>query len=131
MSLFDPDEGRRRRDEAMDAVDAAHPDRLRAQWLDVIHAVCQKFALFTTDDVVRVGISRGLAEPREGRVFGPWMKAASAQGWCRKTDKTSTTERVKLHRGICQIWASNIAQDAIVETCPHCRGLGLIERKRA
>lgn len=124
-SLFDPDKAKERKEQAMEAVDAHVPPTLKMQWLDIIHEICKTMVFFTTDDVVRLGLERGLVEPAEARAFGPFMQAAAKNGWCRPTHADRKSERVRLHQTPLRIWASLLSPTETA-TCPHCHGYGII-----
>ena len=122
---FDAAEGRRRRDQAMAATDEAHADQVKAAWLDVIHTVTQRLTLFTTDDVVEHGLTIGLEEPREARLFGPLMLKASREGWCVKVQAVRPSNRPKLHATPLQVWLST-SRGETVKQCQACNGYGIV-----
>ena len=117
--------GGERRDNAMVAVDKAHAAALKASWQDAIATVASRQTLFTTDDVIEYGLGIGLEEPRENRVFGPWMTAAASKGLCARTAAFSPSNRPALHATPIRVWLST-AHGATVGTCSDCSGLGIV-----
>lgn len=99
---FDPDESARKRDEAIERVDASH-DEWCARTHAAIAEVARRQKTLTTDDVWALVTEDA---PREPRAMGAAMRRASAAGMIQPLDEWQHTARVAAHRRPLRVWAS-------------------------
>lgn len=109
--LFDPDEGTRRRDEAIDRVEEhAHVD-----WNHEVDQAILKTArhhpFFTTDDVWAALLELP-ASTHEPRAMGAAMRRAYTAGWIRPVDRWELSKRPACHRRPVRIWQSLFVEAA-------------------
>jgi hypothetical protein len=106
-TILDRREGRRRRDEAIDAVDQAADDRWKSDALEAVRQVCLTQRTFTTDDV---WAHLGRKDPtRENRAMGPVMLRAKRTGLCEKTGRFVPTKQPTSHACYHAVWRSRLA----------------------
>lgn len=104
-SLFDADEAARRRDAAIDQVDAgADPE-----WKDIALEFVYKLCLDKFEFVAEETWERGLDKPREPRALGPVMKRAVALGYCMPTDRFTASRAVTQHKNQIRIYESRLS----------------------
>lgn len=105
-SLFDPEEGERRKQDGM----ARAEDHAVVDWnAEVDRAVlrvCYRQALFTTDDVWAELVATTEAATHEPRAMGPAMRRAEIAGWCKPTSDFWLSRRPERHRAPMRVWAS-------------------------
>ena len=102
--LFDPDEGRARRDEGMaNADDHANPD-WRDRALEAVYQLAASKPVFCAEDVWE----RGLEKPREPRALGPVMMRAAKLGYCRGTMQHRNSRMVTQHATPVRVYESLI-----------------------
>jgi hypothetical protein len=102
------EEGRRRRDEALDRLEKAHEI-----WLEIAESIIHWLAItkqeFTTDQVWSRLERRGEEGiPREPRALGALMTRAKRQGVIRPTDRTVLSCRPQCHCRPIRVWRSNV-----------------------
>lgn len=111
--LFDPDEGRRQRDSAMDRVDTNAADDWKRQADDAIfsaatYASRRPERAFTTDLVWYMLKQHEAITPHEPRALGPRMDAAAARGWIERTEETRNSSRPECHSRPVRLWRSKL-----------------------
>lgn len=117
-------EGRRLAEEgAQRTADAQAP--LKPFWMPIILMVCKTKTLFTNDDVMALGKSMGAEMPKNGKVFGNWLKAAEKEGWCRSTTAHRSSSRGTNHGSLQTVWLSEFA-GLDYRPCEHCHELGIV-----
>jgi hypothetical protein len=107
VSLMDPDEGRRRRDEGMDAV--VRGER-RAKWNQMADAIAVAWleripvgAEIQADDL-RALITPVLGPPDHPNMWGPLMKRMASQGLIEATNRQVASAVANRHSGTQRIW---------------------------
>lgn len=103
-SLFDPDGGRRARDEGMNRVEHDNDSWNRA--CDLAIAACASRASTFTSEDVRQYLAAYHPEltPRDNRALGPRMKAAQTRGLIHPTDRVMNARIKSRHSGTVRIW---------------------------
>lgn len=92
------EEGRRRRDEAIDRVRDHTPPGWMDAAVDCVRIALQQFVTITTDDVRRVAGIRQIPKPHDNRAWGAVMRRAIKSGLVVKTGEYVPTERPEAHR---------------------------------
>ncbi len=96
------------RADALQSVD----DHADPDWRDVAYdcvvAVAQRFAMFTTDQVLDELAKHPSVTTHEGRALGPVMMRAAKAGVIVATDRFVTSEAVSRHKAPKRVWASII-----------------------
>lgn len=107
MTLFDPDEGDRRKQEGMGrAYDHASPVWKNAGY-NAIRECCETLAEYTTDQVhYRLGTADDHEDELRG--LGSMMTQAAKWGWHTKTDRTIDSVRPICHKSPKRVWRSNL-----------------------
>lgn len=90
-------EGRRRRNEAIDAVDTSVGAQWRAHADEAIITAAANHPRITSDDVWEVLDARAIPRPPEPRAMGPRMLAAAKAGIIRATPFFQPSTRPELH----------------------------------
>jgi len=108
MTLFDPEEGDRRKREGMEQSFENAPG-----WTDLcleaVHVCALKLWEFTTDAVhAELGTPDEVDGERRG--MGEVMKKAAKRGWIEWTDRTEKSKRPVCHRGDKRVWRSLICE---------------------
>lgn len=105
MTLFDPEEGTRRRDEAI----ARAEQHAVVDWNDevdrAILRVARRRDLFTTDDIWQELLTAP-AWTHEPRAMGAAMRRAERAGWCSPTADWWLSKRPACHRRPLRVWRS-------------------------
>jgi hypothetical protein len=102
-----PEEGKRRRDQAVEAVEAGNED-----WCDYAYAALRQLCLgraeFTSEDLwQQLGGTGDIAEPR---AMGAVLTRGRRAKMCERTDRVTESKRSTRHRGSVRIWRSLIVQ---------------------
>lgn len=102
-SLFDSNEGDRRRDEAMDRV--AANAIIWSALADIAVSWCaEHHDEITTDDVWQRLADQGVDPPHEPRAIGPVMRRAVADGVIVSTDRYVRSRRPVHHRAPLRVY---------------------------
>jgi hypothetical protein len=113
-NLFDPAAAKAAKDEAMKRVE----DHASPEWLafakKMLRSVAETMPEFTTDDLVR----SGLTKPREPRAFGPIMLWGAKRNIIMKTDRMRKSTQVTNHMRPLAIWQSRIYKPPAKEDTP-------------
>lgn len=105
-SLFDSEEGKRRRDEAIQRVG----ENASVSWKDAareaVNLICRSGHPFTTDEVWQVLKDNfpGIPKPREPRAIGAIMSSAARRGLIRPTGEMTPSLRPEDHRRPVTVW---------------------------
>ena len=114
-NLFDPAEGARRRDEAMNRVTLNNQEWvLRAMEAATIAA--RNNDTITSDDVWRALDLLQIGPPTNKKAMCGVMKGAAASGWIKWTKEYRSSERVACHRRPVRVWASLVRASAVDST---------------
>jgi len=108
QQAFDFKEGAAAAEEAIARVEANAADEWKAAALGAARCAAERLDLFTTDDVWKLLIDRGVAGPHEPRAMGPIMRQAVSLGFCEGTDGFKRSERVSCHTRPLRVWKSLI-----------------------
>lgn len=100
----DPEEGARRRDEALDRVERGVGDTWMDEAIAHIIAVCETRQTFLVDDVWAAGLPR----PREARAIGAAMTKARRLKLIEPTSDFKASAQPQCHRNPRRIWRSCI-----------------------
>jgi hypothetical protein len=112
VTLFDPEEGRRRRDEAMHRAEGGAPvDWVKVAY-DAVVNVARSRPEFTSEHVIEYLAAAGTPWPREPRALGAVMNRAAKRRVAFPTDRTMRALRKERHSGTVRIWRSNICGEA-------------------
>lgn len=104
-SIFDPDDGARRRDDGIQrADDHAVPDWKDEAYLAVIR-VAARLGEFTSDDVW-AELAASEVSTHEHRAMGAVIRRAARAGWCAPTSEFSLSRRPQRHRAPLRVWRS-------------------------
>jgi len=103
-SLFDAEEGARRRDDGMQRADEHAPDDWKVHARAAVWQLARTGLPFTTDDVWLLLLGKGVAMPPEARALGAIMQAAARGGYIRKTGDYRESERAVCHRNPKAVW---------------------------
>jgi hypothetical protein len=107
VTLFDPEEGRRRRDEGMARAEANAPV-WRDDAYDLAVLCARNSKEFTSEDVIGYLARAGIGLPSNPRALGAVMNRLTSTSVAFPTDRTMPARRASRHRGSVRIWKSNI-----------------------
>lgn len=93
---------------AIERVDAAAPQDWKEEAAEAIYQVCAHKPLFTPDDIWLAG----LLKPPEPRAFGPAMRRAVVEGWCKSTGQFTCSVIPSQHRNPIRVYESLIFNGA-------------------
>jgi hypothetical protein len=105
-SLFDPVEGDRRRDDALERVERGAKEDWLEQAEQAVLRVAARQEKLTSDDVWAE--LRGIPSPRERRAMGPVLKRCESQGMIEYTDSTRRSSLPQCHRRPVRVWRSKL-----------------------
>ena len=110
-SLFDPDEGRVRKREAMGRAYVNADREWKADVMEIIWKVARTHSEFNTDEVWELlGQYYPDAKTHERRAMGPMMILAQQRGWIVKTGEFRNTSMVQAHSRPKEVWRSLIVR---------------------
>lgn len=101
--VFDAEQAKAAREEAVARVDRHAPPSWKEQALRAVWEVATEEFTFTTDDVWK-----RLGAPPEPRALGPVMREAEKRGYCEQTDQWTLSIRASRHRAPIRVWASKL-----------------------
>jgi hypothetical protein len=101
-SLFDPDEGDRRREDGIARADEHAPPDWKAMAETAIASIppCEA----TTDIVWDYLAQVGAPKPHEPRAMGAVMRKMARAGYCEPTDRFAPTKIPSAHRSPIRVW---------------------------
>lgn len=124
-SLFDPEavytpqapimdmaDARRRRDKAIDTVEAAADSSWKEAADYAIRKVAATRTEFTTDDIWQVLHDMSIEAPREPRALGASMRRAAAAGVIEPTNRIERSARPVCHAAPKRVWRSRVADNS-------------------
>lgn len=103
--VFSVIEGGRKRDEAIDCVEASNAEFVEMAYLALIR-VSRNKKRFTTDDVWAVLYEWGIYYAREPRAMGAVMVRGRKEGVISPTDTHTMSKRSACHRRPLRVWIS-------------------------
>jgi hypothetical protein len=109
--LFDPDEGERRKLDAMGRADAHAAGDWRTVARRCVRHAAETRREFTTDHLWAL-LARHYpnVHTHEPRAMGPLMVWAQKNGLVEPTDRVSLSNRPEHHRYPCRVWRSRVFQ---------------------
>lgn len=102
------DEGRRRRDEAIQRAREHAGDSWNDAARFCVLKTCQTNAEFTRDDVLRIAEGLRLPPPPDPRAWGGVMREAVSSGWCVKSGRWQASNRPECHRRPVPVYESRV-----------------------
>ena len=100
-NLFDHDEARAQRDQAIALADTGAEMDWKTTALEAVRQVCIKHPTFTSDTVWRL-----LPTTKENRAFGPVMMRAAKLGYCTALQEWVPSARPQVHMNQIRVWRS-------------------------
>lgn len=102
--LFDPDEGARRRDEALARVEEHAPEDWNAVATRAVLSCADRLYKFTTDDVWWQLEELGTSPPPEPRALGAVVRRLALAGRIVNTGEWRKSDRAAAHRRPISVW---------------------------
>lgn len=111
LPFLDPVGETKRRDEAIDRVEAHAPEDWNVAAYQAVLRVARQLQEFTTDDVWQALA----AYPNERRAIGATMRDAARTGVCSNTGRVVKSQRAGCHRRPVTVWLSHVFQGKAAE----------------
>jgi hypothetical protein len=106
QTAFNWSEGVAAASDAISRVEENASEEWKEAAIGAVRDVAKRMGLFTTDDVWRVLMDRGVTSPHEPRVMGAMMRNAVQLEICVATLDFRSSERVACHTRPLRVWRS-------------------------